>query len=145
MKALRQTEARTHTWQGETLSNRMRFHEGLRRASACQGMSNALSSALRLVRRRRLARLFFEILFHDHVVTRLDSLSRRFHFLWVEDERGPIANHAHNKPVRRFRNYGREIVQLPDLFAVYLVYDAGAIRRQISVGRIGQNIRENHN
>ena len=83
-------------------------------------------------------------MFHSYVVAGFDSLPGRFHFLRVEHERRSVPNHAHDKAVRRLRESLRQIAQRPDFFPVDLIDDAGAVRGEISIRRIGQNVCQDY-
>ncbi len=88
----------------------------------------------------RPGRLFFQVLFRDDVVTRLDSLPRGFDLFRVEHERRSVADHAHDKAIRRFRKSLGQVVQRSDFLAVDLVHDAGPVGSEVSVARIGQDV-----
>src|SRR5258705_3706764 len=84
--------------------------------------------------------LVLEILLFQNVVTRLDAFARGFHFVAVEHQRRSVANHSNYQSLGCLSKSVRQFIKRPNFFAVYFIHDAAAVRSEITVDRVRQNV-----
>src|SRR4029077_9902308 len=95
---------------------------------------------------RRLSNwALLKIFFAHDVIARSDPLARRFHLFRIEHQWWAVTDQFDNETIRRFSKRICQVLERANFLPVNFIDNLPAIRREISVDRVGKNIcQDNH-